>query len=125
MVSGRLGEPLLVQLTDSDGNHAVASTAPVLLQAASNRPMTAADAESAISQLGDNTLTPAAIDLSGLELDQGRWSPAWGCLGGSVELSSLLDPICQVALVSRVPVPLWAILCKDIVVQVVRCWWVI
>lgn len=72
VVSGRLGEPLRMQLTDADGICTAASTAPVVLQAASSRPMTSADVESAVGQLGDNTLTPAGIDLSGLDLEQGE-----------------------------------------------------
>eukprot|EP00775_Hariotina_reticulata_P002853 gene2853-3146_t len=76
VVSGSLGELLQVQLTDADGNCVAASTDPVVLQAASSRPMTSADVESAVGQLGDNTLTPAGIDLSGLDLEQGLFLPA-------------------------------------------------
>jgi hypothetical protein len=40
-------------------------------QAASNRALTAEDVVAAVGQLGDNSLAPAGVDVSGLALEQG------------------------------------------------------
>lgn len=71
-MTGSLGTPLQLQLTDPQGNTASADTGDIQLQAASKRALTAADVEAAVGQLGDNSLAPAGIDLSGLALDQGE-----------------------------------------------------
>lgn len=52
---------------------AVADTGDVLLSAAVNRALGEADVVAAIGQLGDNTLTPSAVDISGLDLSQGGY----------------------------------------------------
>lgn len=51
---------------------AVADTGDVLLSAAVKRALSAVDVVAAVGQLGDNTLTPSDIDVSGLDLSQGR-----------------------------------------------------
>jgi hypothetical protein len=51
---------------------AVADTGDVLLSPAIKRPLSEEDVVSAVGQLGDNTLAPADIDVSGLNLDQGE-----------------------------------------------------
>jgi hypothetical protein len=71
-VSGSLGSPLQLQLTDPDGNTVTADTGSVLLQQAAQRPLSEADVVASVGQLGDNTLAPASVDVSGLLLDQGR-----------------------------------------------------
>jgi hypothetical protein len=70
-VSGALGTPLQLQLTDGAGRTAVADTGEVCLSAAVNRALSEADVVAAIGQLGDNTLAPSAVDVSGLDLSQG------------------------------------------------------
>lgn len=49
-----------------------ADTEDVLLSAAVTKALSEADVVAAVGQLGDNTLTPAHIDMSGLCLDQGE-----------------------------------------------------
>jgi hypothetical protein len=71
-VFGSLGTPLQLQLTDPDGNTVAADTGSVLLQQASQRPLSEADVAAAIGQLGDNALAPACVDVSGLQLQQGK-----------------------------------------------------
>lgn len=73
-VSGQLGQPLTLTVTDNDGHTASADSGDVVLQPASKRPMTHDDVVAAVGQMGDNVLTPAAIDVSGLALDQGGLS---------------------------------------------------
>jgi hypothetical protein len=71
-VSGSLGSPLQLQLTDPDGNTVTADTGSVLLQQATQRPLSEADVLAGVGQLGDNTLAPASVDVSGLQLEQGE-----------------------------------------------------
>eukprot|EP00878_Enallax_costatus_P036252 GHUV01040652.1.p1 GENE.GHUV01040652.1~~GHUV01040652.1.p1 ORF type:complete len:219 (+),score=71.18 GHUV01040652.1:243-899(+) len=75
-VSGSLGSPLSLTLIDADSHTVTADTGAVLLQAAANRPLTRDDVVAAVGQLGDNTLTPADVDVSGLALEQGLFLPA-------------------------------------------------
>jgi hypothetical protein len=49
-----------------------ADTGSVLLQQAAQRPLSEADVVASVGQLGDNTLAPASVDVSGLQLDQGK-----------------------------------------------------
>jgi hypothetical protein len=49
----------------------VADTGEVLLSAAVKRALSEEDVTAAVGQLGDNTLTPADIDMSGLDLNSG------------------------------------------------------
>lgn len=83
-MSGRVGCPLSLTLTDADGNTATADSGDVLLQPAAKRFMTHEDVLAAVGQLGDNVLMPASVDVSGLALDQGGicfvragWSAQW------------------------------------------------
>jgi hypothetical protein len=71
-VSGSLGSPLQLQLTDPDGHTVTTDTGTVLLQQAAQRPLSEADVVASVGQLGDNTLAPASVDVSGLQLDQGK-----------------------------------------------------
>lgn len=50
---------------------AVADTGEVVLSAAVKRALSEADVAAAVGQLGANTLAPADIDVSGLNLSQG------------------------------------------------------
>jgi hypothetical protein len=119
-VSGKLGSPLTLRLTDDEGHsagvcdigvalgrpwtlgcllhlrscarllqlllvtlhpalhccstlrtHAAADSGDVLLSAAVKRALSGADVEAAVGKLGDNTLAPANIDMSALDLDAG------------------------------------------------------
>jgi hypothetical protein len=49
-----------------------ADTSSLLLQQAAQRPMSEADVVANVGQLGDNTVAPASVDVSGLQLDQGK-----------------------------------------------------
>jgi hypothetical protein len=71
-VSGSLGHPLQLQLTDPQGNTVTADTGSVLLQQAAQRPLAEADVVASVGQLGDNTLAPACVDVSSLQLQQGK-----------------------------------------------------
>jgi hypothetical protein len=52
---------------------AVADTGEVLLSAAVKRALSQEDVTAAVGQLGANTLTPAHIDMSGLDLEAGEF----------------------------------------------------
>jgi putative protease len=71
-VSGAIGKPLQLQLTDDQGLVAVADTGEVLLQPAKQRVMSERDVVEGVGQLGDNVLQPKTLDMTGLQLDQGR-----------------------------------------------------
>ena len=71
-VSGAIGKPLQLQLTDDQGLVAVADTGEVVLQPAKQRGMSEKDVWEGVGQLGDNVLQPASLDMSGLQLQQGR-----------------------------------------------------
>lgn len=71
-VSGALGTALQLQLTDQDGNSVAADTGSVLLQQAAQRPLSEEEVAAAVGQLGDNTLIPSCVDVSGLQLQQGK-----------------------------------------------------
>ncbi|KAF8065609.1 LHT2 [Scenedesmus sp. PABB004] len=75
-VSGAVGAPLALTLTDPAGNTVSADTGGVALARAAKRAMTADDVAAGVGQLGDNALAPASIDVSGLALDQGIFLPA-------------------------------------------------
>ena len=57
---------------------AEADTGGVVLSAAVKRALSPEDVVAAVGQLGDNTLAPAGVDMSGLDLDQG----GFGGFGG-------------------------------------------
>lgn len=66
-VSGALGAPLVVTLTDAKGRAAQAATSEPL-QPASKRPLDAAAVADAIGNLGGTTLRLRTLDLGGLDL---------------------------------------------------------
>ena len=98
---------------------AVADTGEVVLSAAVKRALSEADVAAAVGQLGANTLAPADIDVSGLDLSQGgccvykvgrviRWfimellgfqlggGGSWGCWDGMAAGLLRLSAVCTV-----------------------------